>query len=353
MPVPARVALLVLGAIGLAVGVLAGLARFGVGVPAFAAAQAGQHGPLMIGGFFGVVISLERAVALGRSWAYAAPLSAGLATLATLAGFADAPWLLVAASVALFAATADVFRRQRALFTFTLLAGTAAWLVGNLLWALGGAAQASVSWWLAFLVLTIAGERLELTRFLPPSPVAQRVFAAILAAIAAALVAGGTDAGDRVFGGAQLALAAWLVKQDIARRTVRGTGLTRYVAVCLLSGYFWLAVGGFALLAEDVAPGRPERDAALHAIALGFVFAMVFGHGPIIVPAVLRVALPYHGAFYAPLALLHASLVARLAGDALGSPPLARGGAVANALALLAFVATMLAAVARGKRASP
>jgi DNA-binding transcriptional LysR family regulator len=237
-----RVGLLAFGAMALFAGVLAGLARLGVAVPDAAAGMAALHGPLMIGGFFGTVIALERAVALGRRWPYAAPLLAGLATLAAFAGVAAAPWLLVAASVVLGAATADVFRRQPALFTLTLLAGAASWLAGNLAFALGGPPHASTWPWLAFLVLTIAGERLELTRLLPPSPVARRMFGAILAAIALALAGSAHPLGTPLLGAALLGLAAWLGKQDIARRTVRGQGLTRYVAVCLLSGYAWLAV---------------------------------------------------------------------------------------------------------------
>ena len=116
-----------------------------------------------------------------------------------------------------------------------------------------------------------------------------------------------------------LALAAWLLKQDIARRTVRGTGLTRFIAVCLLSGYAWLAVGGARdpRVPAGSSPGSPAYDAAVHALALGFVFSMVFGHAPIIFPAVMRVRMPYHWTFYAPLALLHLSLAVRLAGDAI------------------------------------
>ena len=72
----ARLPLLVLGFVSLATGVGAGLARLGVSVPDVAAAAAASHGPLMVGGFFGVVISLERAVAIGRPWAYLAPLLA-------------------------------------------------------------------------------------------------------------------------------------------------------------------------------------------------------------------------------------------------------------------------------------
>ena len=80
---------------------------------------------------------------------------------------------------------------------------------------------------------------------------------------------------------------------------MRGKGLTRFIAVCLLSGYAWLAVGGAVIVAAGgLAPGSPSYDAALHALALGFVFAMVFGHAPIIFPAVLRVAVPYHPTFY-------------------------------------------------------
>ena len=55
---------------------------------------------------------------------------------------------------------------------------------------------------------------------------------------------------------------------------------------------------------------------ALHAITLGFVFSMVFGHAAIILPAVTKFAVPYHPTFYVPWVLLQASLVARPGGDA-------------------------------------
>jgi hypothetical protein len=77
---------------------------------------------------------------------------------------------------------------------------------------------------------------------------------------------------------------------------------------------------------------------------------MVFGHAPIIFPAVLRVAVPYHPAFYAPLALLHGSLALRLAGDALGQSGWVRLGGMGNALALAAFIVGTLSAVVRGWR---
>src|SRR5206468_8001915 len=137
-------------------------------------------------------------------------------------------------------------------------------------------------------------ERLELSRFLPPSPMAKRIFAVILAVLVAGLLAARLRFGSQIFAVGLLALSVWLLKQDIARRTVRGRGLTRFIAVCLLSGYAWLAIGGVILFRYGLSPGSPSFDAAVHALALGFVFSMVFGHAPIIFPAVLRVQMPYH-----------------------------------------------------------
>jgi hypothetical protein len=131
----------------------------------------------------------------------------------------------------------------------------------------------------------------------------------------------------RVMGLVLVMLALWLFAFDLARVTVRQRGLPRYIAVCLLSGYAWLAFGG-ALLATATA-----YDAALHSIFVGFVFSMVFGHAPVILPAVLRVKLPYRSVLYLPLILLHASLAVRVF-VSVGA------GAWGNAAAIALFIAT-------------
>jgi hypothetical protein len=346
-----RLPLLILGFIALFVGMGAGLARLGWPMPAVAAGAAALHGPLMICGFFGVVIGLERAVAIGRPWAYAGPMLAGLGTAAALTGWQWAtPWLMLAASGVLLAASLDVLWRQREGFMLTIAVAAGCWTIGTALWAAGWAVHEVIGWWLAFLVLTIAGERLELSRFMPTSRVAKRLFALIVFAVLAALLAWSQPWGPQGLGIALLGLAAWLLRNDIARRTVRQQGLTRFIAVCLLSGYFWLALGGAVIAAFGLAPGTAAYDAALHALLLGFVFAMVFGHAPIIFPAVLRVSVPYHPGFYAPLLLLHASVALRLAGDAGGWFDLKRWGALLSALALVAFIANTATAVLRGQR---
>ncbi|OGA71545.1 MAG: hypothetical protein A3G27_11095 [Betaproteobacteria bacterium RIFCSPLOWO2_12_FULL_66_14] len=347
LPPAARVPLLALGFVALVLGMAGGLAR--LGLPMEPQAAAAYHGALMVGGFFGTVIALERAVALGALWAYAAPLAAGMGALFLLVGRqAAGAGLLLLASVLLAAATLAVLARQRALFTVTLSLGALAWAAGNVLWLLGAPIATAVPWWIGFFVLTIAAERLELNRLLPPKPRAKALFVAIAALLLLGLGASlaWPQAGVLVLAAALAAMAVWLAINDIARRTVKGRGLPRYVAVSLLSGYAWLLAGALAIAAAGgLAGAGPLYDAALHAILLGFVFSMVFGHAPIIFPAVLRISIPYTAWLYAPLALLHVTLALRWAGDFGASPALARAGALGNASAVLLFVAVMAGTV--------
>jgi hypothetical protein len=354
LPPLARVPLLVLGLASLVTGVLAGLARVGLSVPDFGTMQAGAHAALMICAFFGTVISLERAVALGGLWPYLGPALAGGGGVLLLLGgpLVVAQSLFVLASAVLLGGSLVVTRKQMALFTVMLAIGAACWLAGNLVWIGTGNLHAAVPLWLAFLVLTIAGERLELTRFLPARPSAPPSFVAITSVIltGALIVPFAETLGLMVFAAGLLALAAWLLVFDIARHTAGQHGLTRFIGICLLSGYVWLGAGALTGLAGGFSPASPLHDTAMHAIALGFVFAMVFGHAAIIFPAVLKVKIPYHPFFYAPLALLHLSLALRVFGGLAEQLALRQWGALANAATLVVFIATMLASVIRGSR---
>jgi hypothetical protein len=108
---------------------------------------------------FSTVISLERAVAPRRLWPYVGPLSAGLGGLALLAG-AQA-WipsaLFILGGTVLTGASGLVLLQQPALYTVTLALGALGWLAGNAVWLASGDPGAAVPFWIAFLVLTIAG----------------------------------------------------------------------------------------------------------------------------------------------------------------------------------------------------
>lgn len=339
----ARVPLMALGIVALITGLWGGLLRLGWPFPPLLAPTAGFHGPLMVSGFLGTVIGMERAVALGARWGFAAPLLTGLGALALIAGLPSVigALLMTLGSASVVVIFVFILRRQRALFTVVMAGGAAAWLLGQLLWLLGWPIHRVVYWWAGFLVLTIAGERLELARLVRPSPTSHAVFLAgaglFVSGLALATIA--PDAGVRLVGVGAITLTVWLARHDVARRTVRQRGLTRFIALCLLSGYAWLGVSGaLALLWGSIAAG-PRYDAMLHTLFLGFAFAMIFGHAPIIFPAVLGWRISFRPAFYTHLALLHLTLLLRIAGDLVPSLPARQWGGLLNVVTLVLFLA--------------
>jgi hypothetical protein len=309
----------------------------------------------MIAGVFGTVIAAERAVALranSRSrlaWGgFAPPLLSALGSALLFTGaFEVGKMLVVLSSLGLVIVYAVVIYRQPTVFTVVMGAGAYMLLVGNALWATDRPIYSLVYWWMGFLVLTIVGERLELARMMRPSAWRQPLFYAAAALYAGAVVATyfDGDRGARLAGLGAVALAGWLLHYDIARFTIRQTGLPRFIAACLLLGYGWLGIGGGLSLAYGEVVAGFQYDAVLHAVLLGFVFSMIFGHAPIIIPAVMKIAVPFTRRFYLHLALLHAGLVLRVGSDVLGSWSGREWGGLINVLAVVLFLANTLVAI--------
>lgn len=334
----ARVALLVAAVLSLAAAIAGGLARLGVVAPLGTTAV--NHAALMISGFLGTVISLERAVALGNRWAYAAPACAGAGALALVLGLDDVARVLwIAAPIFFIAASVEIVRRQAMIHTVLLLVAAGCWAAGNAFF-LYSTTLAAISPWFAFLVLTIAAERLELTRLARRNAAARPLFVA-----AAAMLVAGAFFSQLLFGAALVALAAWLAAFDVARRTIRAAGFARYSAAALIAGYAWLAAAGIAWILAHEGFAVP-RDFALHALGLGFVFSMILAHAPLIVPVLARMPMRFTPAFYVPLALLHASVAVRLFAGATDFEMRGLGGLL-NTAALALFAATVIASLAR------
>lgn len=194
-----------------------------------------------------------------------------------------------------------------------------------------------------------------MSRFLAPSRASRMAFLAASSLLLCGLILSGraADLGARMGGLGLVALAVWLLRHDMARRAVRAAGLTRFVAISLLSGYVWLGVAGLLGVGLGGLAAGPYYDAWLHAIFLGFVFAMIFGHAPIIFPAVLGMAIPYRPVFYTHLVALHASLVLRVGGDLAGWWPGRRWGGLLNVVAVLLFLTNTALSGARGKLHDP
>lgn len=349
---PLRLILLVCGMTTLLVGLGAGLARIGWNIALVAEHLPSQHGPLMVSGFLGTLISLERAVALKRAWIWCGPTTAALGSLLMVTGLVPdyAPWLVLAASVILSLAFVTVYRRTGELPHLIMGIGANLWLLGNLFWVQGLPVSQFVFLWGGFLVVTIAGERLELFSILAPSKGAQRALVALCALLGGGALLSGVwpELGVPVFGGAMASLALWLLRYDVARRTIHSQGLTRFIAVGLLSGYVWLVV--FGILAVWFGPEEKgyRYDAQIHAFFVGFVMPMIFAHAPVIFSAVIRRIIPFRRAFYIPLAVLHLSLALRVVGDLLVLDGPREWGGLLNTAAILLFLYNTLAAVLDG-----
>ncbi|HST03654.1 MAG TPA: hypothetical protein VLQ48_02845 [Chloroflexia bacterium] len=356
-----RFPLMGLGMIALVAAMWAGLMRLGFSLPMLNPTLPGAHGALMVGGFLGTVIGLERAVALRKGWGYVAPaLSAlGVVALLVLLGMPYplgivGPVLLTLSSITLVVLYVSVLRVQPTLFIATMALGAVVWACGNILWLVWLPIYQTSLWWAGFLILTIAGERLELTRMLPRSLASSPLFMAAIAVFLGGLATSvpWQDAGTRLMSVGLVALALWLGRYDIARRTVRGQGLTRYIATGLLAGYAWMLVAGGLALAFGAVTAGPRYDALLHSIFLGFVMSMIFAHAPIILPAVTGLSVPYRQAFYAHLALLHTALALRVASDLLGWVDGRQWGGLLSVFALLLFMGNTGLAVLSGARAA-
>lgn len=355
MPNRKRAPFLALGLVSLLAGLWAGLGRLGLPLPGLRPELVLAHGPLMIGGFLGALMGLERAVALGRPWGYGASILAGLGGIAAIAGFmGTSAVLILLSSTFLIAIFVGLMRQQKSLAMVLMTLSVVLWWVGNLLWIVGEPMSVVVYWWVGFLVLTIAGERLIMSRFTGVSASATGVLVVILGVMIAGLVALGAAPalGARAIGLALVFLPAWLLRHDTVWRSARHAGQTRFIAICLIAGYVWLAVSGVLLLVNGHVMAGPVYDAVLHSIFLGFIFSMIFGHAPIVFPALLNVTMRFHPAFYSHVVLLHASLIIRIVGDLTGSLGLRHAGGTLAVVSILLFLLNDIIAVKRGAHSS-
>ncbi len=344
--------LMLLVVLSLLAAIWAGLLRMGWVWPALRPSLAALHGPLMVSGFLGTLIGLERAVALRRDWCYLSPLLTGLGGILLIAGFVQPAIILITfGSAVLVAVSVVIVRHEYALHTVTMGAGAVSWLVGNMIWLFGRPLYQASYWWAGFLLLVIAGERLELSRILRLTKRTTRLFGLAAGLFGAGLIISlvAYGAGIRLASFGVVALALWFGRYDIARRTIRKPGVTRYIAWNLLMGYVWLAASGLIGLYYGTLVAGPVYDAWLHTLFLGFAFSMIFAHALIILPAVLNVQVSFHRGFYLPPILLHISLLMRVAGDLLPQQTLRQWGGLLNAVSILLFALIIILNIVQNK----
>lgn len=335
------VGLLFFAAVGLLTGLYAGLVRLGFTANIIQSISPLAHGPLMIDGFLGTLISLERAAALEKKWAYLAPGSMALATVLLLAGIGGpGKIILLAGSVALLAIMIHLYILHPKPYHLIMIMGAASLLAGNILYSIDKPIYTLVSWWIGFPLLTIFGERLELNRIMRPPQKAIWLFITLIFIwiLGIAGIHVNRNIGWQTACVMLIAMALWLFKYDVARRTIQATQWTRYSALCLLTGYGWLVLAGIFGIWKGLPRAGLSYDAQLHMIFVGFVFSMIFAHASVIIPSLSGKIIPYHKYFYAPLILLHLFLLIRIVGDLAYLPMVRKTGGYGNVLAILLFL---------------
>lgn len=346
---PVRIILILLGMVSLLSAMWGGLVRLGWAFPVLQPALVTFHGPLIVSGFLGTLISLERAAEMGYRWTYSVPASTGLGALILITGWSllVGQSLITLGSLGLFIIFIVIMRIQLNLANVVMGVGALLWLIGNIFWITAFPIYRIVFWWAGFLVLVIAGERLEIVRMLRLSKSTKAAFLVGLGIFLLGLALTSVNYGNgiRISGAGMIGLMIWLIRYDIAWRSVGETGLSRFTAICLLSGYIWLGTSGAIALSMGGVPLGLTYDAVLHALFLGFLFSMIFGHAPIVFSEVLGVPVSYQPQFYAHLVLLHLTLIMRVVGDLCGWLFARQLGGLLNVVVILVFLANTVYAI--------
>ena len=341
-----RAWLMVGAGISLLAGLDGALLLLGVWSPVMSTRLSKWHGPLMVLGFVGTVICLERAVALGHRLAYLVPAMSGFGVIVLLAplpfdsaraGLA----LLTLAQLGLLTIYVPLWRSSHD--DAVVIQGAGAFCAAGAAALLTTGAHVSqiVGWLACYMILTICGERLELSRL---TMARNRALSALcLAVVAALLVSVVSPAiGWRVLGVVLIGLAVWLCRHDVARGGLRRGGQAAYIGTLLMIGYLWLATAGIVCTIQRPPTSRNGYDAVVHSLFLGFTMGMILGHAPIILPAVLQVRLEWTTWFWLPAFLLEASLLVRIGiGDGLDRSAAVQAGGTVNVLSLLTLVAVI------------
>ena len=341
-----RAWLMVGAGISLLAGLDGALLLLGVWSPVMSTRLSKWHGPLMVLGFVGTVICLERAVALGHRLAFLVPAVSGLGVIVLLAplpfdsaraGLA----LLTLAQLGLLTIYVPLWRRSHDDAIVIQGAGAFCAAGAAALLTTGVHVSQIVGWLACYMILTICGERLELSRL---TMARNRALPALcLAVVAALLVSVVSPAiGWRVLGVVLIGLAVWLCRHDVARGGLRRGGQAAYIGTLLMVGYLWLATAGIVCTVQGPPISRSGYDAVVHSLFLGFTMGMILGHAPIILPAVLQVRLKWTTWFWLPAFLLEASLLVRIGiGDGLDRSAAVQAGGTVNVLSLLTLVAVI------------
>jgi hypothetical protein len=275
---------------------------------------AANHGILMVGGFLGTLISLERAMVMKNRFWLLIPLLSGLSIPASLLfpgwpafGFG----LLLTASLGLMVIMYLQSLRHPVVYQYVMTMGTVFWMAGNFMLIYSGFVPAAVPWWIGFILFTIVGERLELSKFLPTPKAAKNGLLLLLLLFFIGIWIPFHSYGNWLMGTSAIMISFWLLHFDMAKIASKKADQFKYIGIGLRVGYVWLTLHGIILCFFE--PHPLYYDLYIHTFFLGFTFSMIWSHAPIILPMVLNIRQsPYHPILWAGWAVFQLTLLGRV-----------------------------------------
>ena len=368
-----RMALLIGAGLAALLGLVAALIRADLIHPSGRVPLADLHGGLMVYGFLGAAIGLERAVAYRSggsskpSWGFFAPALGLLGSLLCLLSlmvsshgdapawvrvelFGGIPWTL--SMLVLTAMYLAIWRRQPSAEVLIQVLGSLVGLVGAAAWVAGLDASVLAPTWLFFLILTIVGERVELARavFSDIRLESGILGLSLLTVLMLPIQAMAPSVGYPLLGLSLGLLLLVMASHDVAKGTFRHGGLPGFMGTCMLSAYAWGLLAALIWMVAPLDSSTYWGDMALHALAVGFIMTMVIAHVCMIVPSVIRRPLPFHPLLWGAWALMQVGLLIRLLGAIRLYTPLWKAGNLLNVLGILSMMLTVVYLAARGKQ---
>lgn len=330
-------------------GLWTGLSRIGWEI--FVLPAVAHHGAVMIGGFLGTLISLEKIIPLNKKALFLIPLASAASAVTFMTGNPYVAMIfLLSASAGLVCVFLFYLIVHRDLIYTLMLVGGLCWFTGNLLLFTKHFYPLAFPWWIGFTLFIITAERIEITRFLPVTFKQKRYLIGFLSLFIMSVLFSFHGIGNLVSGLALIGVSLWLMRFDLVGITIRKNGLTQYVAVALLCGYIALLLSGvfFIVFRDELL----AYDALVHTFFIGFVFSMIFAHGPIILPGVLGISVkPFHRVLFFWLFSLQLSWLIRVGADVLFLPYWRKVSGLVSAAAIIGYFVTIAVLTIRGRHA--
>jgi hypothetical protein len=335
--------------LSLLIGMYVGLIRIGWQLPVWNGMPISHHGVIMVGSFLGSLICLERVVTLKSRLPILVPIVMLASMPIMLLQFSFFAYqMLILGSLGYVIISAKIAYQYKFASDYVILLGAIFQLIANLILYKTNSYPMAFSGWMLFLLFTIVGERLNLTRFLPVTKwdrIELYVWLGLLV-ISSALYHSGLAI---LVGISQIGTAQWLLRNDIALINSKKEGQFKFLGFSLIGAYFWLFLSGLISLQKH--GNYFLYDALLHAFFVGFVLSMIMAHAPIIFPSILKINVkPYHPIFFVWLGGLHISLLMRIVGDFIQNNWLRKMGGLFNGLSFLVFLISMVYFIIQQKR---